>query len=311
VAIKTGPLEDMGIMKTILLLGANGFIGKNLNEHLKIFPEKYEVDSPPSDQFDASSEEIVKKWLENKYYDVVIHSAVYNPRVGEKKDASSELDKNLRMYFNFERYQDLFGKMLYFGSGAEYDKRGDIKSVKEGDSGNGIPHNDYGLYKYIINKSISSSQNIINLRVFGLFGKYENWKNTFISGACCKAIKNLPITIRQDVYFDYLYINDFCKIVKWFIDNDAKFKDYNVTSGERITLKSIASMVIEIKGKDIPVYVAKGGVAKEYAADNSQLLSEIGRFQYNEMKDSIRDLYEYYQDVQDEIDIYSLLYLNG
>ena len=65
------------------------------------------------------------------------------------------------MFFNFERYQSLFGKMLYFGSGAEFDKRNGICSISEEDAGNGIPATDYGLYKYIINKSIQHSKTYI------------------------------------------------------------------------------------------------------------------------------------------------------
>lgn len=295
-------------MKSILLLGANGFIGKNLKEYLDAFPEQYAIDAPSSKVLDASDEIVVKTWLEEKRYEVIILSAVYNPRVGLNKDGSKELDKNLRMFFNFERYQHLFGKMLYFGSGAEYDKRGDLQSVSEDDLGNGIPHTDYGLYKYIINKAIRNSDNIINLRVFGLFGKYENWKATFISGACCKALKNVPITIRQNVYFDYLYIDDFCRIVHWFIDNQPKYMDYNVTSGKRVDLISIANMVNKISENAVPIIICSNGLAKEYTSSNTRLLEEIGDFNFVSLESSIRDLFAWYDKHNHEIDLVSLLY---
>ena len=302
-------MEGMVIMMSkILIVGSNGFMGRNLKGYLDKEKDLYEIYAPTSNEFDVSDQRAVKEQLEKQYYDVIIHAAVYNPRVGSNKDPSKELDKNLRMFFNFERYQSLYGKMLYFGSGAEFDKRGEISMINEDDAGNGIPETDYGLYKYIINQSIQHSKNIYNLRIFGLFGKYENWKRTFISGACCKALKGLPITIRQNVYFDYLYINDFCKIVKWFIDHDVKHRSYNVVSGKRIDLLTLAGIVKKVSGKELPVFVCNEGLANEYSASNQRLLNELGSFTFTPMEDAIRDLYIWYQNHEEDIDMYSLLY---
>lgn len=300
----------MIIMSKILIVGSNGFMGRNLKGYLDKEKDLYEIYAPTSNEFDVSDQRAVKEQLEKQYYDVIIHAAVYNPRVGSNKDPSKELDKNLRMFFNFERYQSLYGKMLYFGSGAEFDKRGEISMINEDDAGNGIPETDYGLYKYIINQSIQHSKNIYNLRIFGLFGKYENWKRTFISGACCKALKGLPITIRQNVYFDYLYIDDFCKIVKWFIDHDVKLKyrEYNVTSGKRIDLLTLAGIVKKVSGKELPVFVCHEGLANEYSASNQRLLNELGSFTFTPMEVAIRDLYIWYHNHEEDIDMHSLLY---
>lgn len=294
--------------KKILILGSNGFIGRNIKEYLEKNESSYEIYAPTRNELDISNEQAVKEQLQRQYFDVIVHAAVYNPRVGFNKDLLKELDINLRMFFNFERYKNFYGKMLYFGSGAEFDKRDDISMINEDEAGNGIPATDYGLYKYIINKSIQQSNNIYNLRIFGLFGKYENWRRTFISGACCKALKNLPITIRQNVYFDYLYIHDLCKIVEWFIENDGQFRTYNVTSGKRVDLLTIADIVKKISEKDLPIYLCKEGLEKEYSASNKKLLNEIGNFSFTSMEDAIKDLYMWYNNYEEAIDIYSLLY---
>lgn len=294
--------------KKILILGANGFIGRNLKEFLLQKKNTYEIYAPSTSEFDISDECRVKEELTEYYYDVIIHAAVYNPRVDITKDASKELDKNLRMFFNFERYQKLFGKMIYFGSGAEFDKRGNIIMADENDIGNGIPDTDYGFYKYIINKAIMNSKNIYNFRIFGLFGKYENWKKTFISGACCKALKNLPITIRQNVCFDYLYVEDFCKIIKWFIDHKIKNKSYNISSGKRIDLLTIANIVKSVSYKDIPIYICNDEFGNEYSANNNRILEEIGEFSFTSIEDAINDLYNWYKIHEKDIDIYPLLY---
>ena len=170
--------------KSVLILGVSGFIGRNLKEYLERSTQPYRIFAPTQKEFDISNQELVDKYLKEHHFDVIIHSAIYNPRIISDGDATKELEINLRMFYNFERHQDRFGKMLYFGSGAEYDKRQSISMVAENSPGNGIPDSDYGLYKYITNKAILSSKNIINLRLFGLFGKYENWKRAFISNAC-------------------------------------------------------------------------------------------------------------------------------
>lgn len=199
-------------------------------------------------------------------------------------------------------------KDAIFRSGAEYDKRFPICSVTEDDIGRSIPFNDYGLAKYIIGKNIDRSRNIYNLRIFGLYGKYENYGTTFISGACCKALKGLPISIRQNVYFDYLYIDDFCRIVKCFVDKESKYHTYNVTSGTKVDLKSLAAFVKKVSGSDVPVIVCRDGLANEYTADNSRMRSELGDFRFTSAVDGINHLYDYYREIRNDIDLMKLLY---
>lgn len=294
--------------KKILIVGKNGFIGRNLNEYLQKQCCKYKIVAVGSRELNILDEEQVRQFLEEGHYDVIIHAAIYNPRVDTKKSEELELENDLRMFYNFERNQELFGKMLYFGSGAEYDKSSDIIGASEVWKGNGIPQNAYGFSKYIINKQILNSKNIYNLRIFGLFGKYENWKKTFISGSCCKAIKNIPITIRKNVWFDYLYIDDFCRIVEWFINYTPKYQDYNVVTGKSIDLLSIAKTILKVSNKELPIYVCEQGLAKEYTASNERLLEEVGEFSFMNIEDAIKCLYEWYESNSSMIDMTSLLY---
>lgn len=296
-------------MKKILILGSNGFIGKNLKEYLLQSDVEYELFLPSRLELDLLDEKAVKSYLRSTYFDVIINAAVCNPVRGNDISKKSEIEQDLRMYFNLRKYNNLYGKMLYFGSGAEFDKSKNIVSVSEDDFLNDIPHTQYGFAKYIIGKDIENSDNIYNLRIFGLFGKYENWKTTFISGACCKALKGLPITIRQNVYFDYLYIDDFCKIVEWFVNNTPQYHTYNVTSGEKIDLVTIAQIINTLSDIEVPVYVCKEGLANEYTASNKRLLKEYGnKINGFTKEEAIAALMEYYKKNIDIIDLYSLLY---
>lgn len=292
----------------LLIIGKNGFVGKNLFEYFERTPG-VNVEGTSSRDLDLLDEKAVYRRLKEKRYDVVIHAAVYNPRIGSGKEPEKELEYDLRMFYNIAKYHDLYGKMIYFGSGAEYDKRFPICRVSEEDWEREIPENVYGFAKYVINRDIEKSENIYNLRIFGLFGKYENWRTTFISGACCKALKNLPITIRKNVYFDYLYIDDFCGMIERFLRLEKpKYHSYNITSGRKIDLISLADTVKRVSGRDVPVIVCAEGLANEYTADNARLLEEIGAFPLTSFEDAVRELYGWYEAHEKEIDLLSLLY---
>ena len=292
----------------ILILGSTGFIGRNLKEYFEK-NSSYELFCPTRQALDLLDEKAVDKYLRSIQPDVVINAAVCrNPKYYSSDLLESELGQDLRMFNILEKRQSLFGKLLYFGSGAEYGKQNPIVSVKESDLKGDLPLNQYGLAKYTIGRIIEQSENIYNLRIFGLFGKYENWKTTFISGACCKALYRLPITIRQNVYFDYLYINDFCKVINWFVENTPKYKTYNITSGNRIDLCSIAQFVNNAVGYDNPIFIGKPGLGNEYTGCNQRLLDEYFEFKPEDISVSIKDLLGYYESTLESVDKLSLLY---
>ncbi len=292
----------------LLVLGSNGFIGRNLKEYFTRL-DIFELLHPSHQELDLLNEEAVKRYLSKFQPDVIVNAAVCrNPRYFQNQYAVSELEQDIRMYYILEKYHNLYGKMLYFGSGAEYDKRSDICLVNENDYCNEVPVNEYGLAKYVIGKSIESSKNIYNLRIFGLFGKYENWKTTFISGACCKALKGIPITIRQNVVFDYLFIDDFCPITQWFIENTPKYHTYNISSGQKIDLITIAEKVNKVSGCNVPIIVCQPGFGKEYTADNHRLIAENTNFNATPIDESINRLLKYYKSIIETIDMLSLVY---
>ncbi len=61
--------------------------------------------------------------------------------------------------------------MYYFGSGGEYDRQNYIPKMSEQFFDKFIPNDTYGFSKYIMSKAVNNSNNIYDLRVFGVFGK--------------------------------------------------------------------------------------------------------------------------------------------
>lgn len=276
----------------LLITGATGFIGRNLVEQLS---NEYEVVSPNHMELDLQDEKEVYKVLKKEKFNIVIHAANVNTsRKIETTDYES-LNGNLQMFYNLEKHQDLYGKMLYFGSGAEYDMRNYIPNMKEDFFGINIPKDSYGFSKYIMSRQTEQSKNIYDLRLFGVYGRYEEWERRFISNAICRGLSGLPITIQQNVYFDYLWVDDLVKIVKWFIKNKPEFHHYNVCRGEKVDLLSLAKMVKEALELEPEIQIAKEGWKREYTGNNERLLNEMGGFVFSDYMDTIYQLILYYK----------------
>lgn len=279
-------------MKTILITGGSGFIGKNLIEN---FEGKYNVLSPSHKELDLLDTVAVDGFFSKNKIDVVIHGALVGGSRKEEQEENS-LSKNLKMFFNIVKNKDKFGKMINLGSGAEYDKSKPIVNVKEEDFGKTIPVDEYGFFKYICAKYIEKSDNIISLRIFGLFGKHEDYRYRFISNAICQNLAGLPITINQNVFFDYVCIDDFVKIVDYFVKNKAKHKFYNIGTGQKNDLLTIANLINNIADKKSKIIVKDKGLNNEYSCDNQRLIKELDpSFKFTEINESIKNLFNWYE----------------
>lgn len=279
-------------MKRLLITGANGFIGKNLVEY---FSGKYQVLCPNRKELNLLDEKSVKEYLDSQHVNIVIHSAIQGTLGMPKEYENLVLENNLRMFFNLERCQDCFEKMYYFGSGAEYGKDAYLPLMNEDYFDHNVPVDYYGFSKYIMSKITKQSKKIFDLRLFGVFGPYENYNYRFISNIICKAIEGKEISIRQNIFFDYLYIKDLCRIMEWFIENTPLQKHYNICTGEKIDIASIAHIVKNKVGNDIKIRIEQEGLRKEYTGDNSRLLAEMGQVQFTPIENAIEELIQYYK----------------
>ena len=283
----------------ILITGAKGFIGRNLVEKLN---NSCQMETPGREELNLLDENAIKEFLAKNNFDIIIHTANTNNTRNKAVTPYGSLDGNLRMFFNLERCKDYYGKMYYFGSGAEYDMQHYIPDMKEDYFDTHVPADSYGFSKYIMSKSCMKDGNIYDLRLFGVYGKYEEWERRFISNAICRALKGKDITIQKNVYFDYLWIDDLCDIMSWFIENEPTHRHYNVCRGSKIDLYTLACMVREILDVDCDIVVGEPGLKPEYTGDNLRLLSEIGDFQFTGFEESIYKLCEYYKANIDMID---------
>lgn len=287
-------------MQKILITGGSGFIGRNLAEQLS---GTYELKVPRHQELDLLNEKDVTDYLTNERFDVVIHSANVNVRHYDYNTSYGSLDGNLRMFFNLEKNRHLFGKMLYFGSGAEYDMQNYIPRMKEEYFAAHIPRDPYGFSKYIMSKHSEYADNIYNLRLFGVYGKYEEWDRRFISNIICRILSGARVVVHQNAVFDYLWINDLIEIVKWFIANKPSFKQYNVCSGRRVELVSLAETIKGIMNFSGEIIVENDTIGKEYTGDNTRLLKELGDISFADYEKTVQELVAFYQGIWDTLDL--------
>ncbi len=278
-------------MKRILLTGGNGFVGRNIQERLG---EEYDIVAPSSKELDLLDIDAVGKYIRQYKITDIIHTAVYNQR---RRDINPQIDLNcnLKMFYNLVEYVGEIDKIIYFGSGAEYDKRYPIQNSKEEEFGERIPNlNDYSLSKYIMNLEARKSSNIYNLRLFGVYGKYENHKACFPSYLCLSALKEKSLIIKQNCIFDFLYVEDLITPVKWVLENKPQYQDYNVCTASPIELLKMAEIIKDISGKQIEVACLMEGMNFEYTGDNKRLNKEM-EWQLTPIETGLEKLFEYYK----------------
>jgi len=277
----------------IFITGSNGFVGSHLKEYLSQNYLQYTLFIPSSKVLDLADERAVDDYILSNKIDIIIHLA--NRGGGrDTLDMKNVTEYNLRIFFNIAKHEKNVKKIISFGSGAEYGKHKPIVEAKEEDYLKIQPFDEYGFYKSITSKYIQKSDNIVQLRIFGAYGEYENYRFKFISNAIVKNLLQLPIVINKNVYFDYIYIDDLVKMIDWFIHNESKEKIYNVTTGKKIDLLTLANLVNEASDFQSEIRVLNDGLNNEYTSNNERVTRELSDFKFTSHKDAIIKMKEYF-----------------
>lgn len=256
-------------MIKILIAGGGGYVGKSLYNNLKQH-SSYDVISITRRDFDLTAFEAMNKYLQDKYFDVVIHCAAQGgSRL--KIDTAKDTDVNLVMYYNLLQHKPHFGKLIHFGSGAEIYN----------------PDSPYGLSKRIIAKSILEIENFYNIRIFGVFDENE-LDTRFIKANLMRYIKKDPMMI-QDKKMSFFYMQDLITLVKHYIDTPSSklLKESNCAYSTDISLLDIANTINELSDYKVSIYCDT-----QVSTDYTSSLSVPYNLNYIGLKQGIKTTYD-------------------
>ena len=278
----------------ILVTGGAGFIGRHLAAALR---SSHAVTCCGRRELDLLDADQVAACLKDGRFDAVIHAATYDAAPKHStKDPARVLENNLRMFFNVARCRGAFGKLLYFGSGAEFSRAHWVPQMGEDYFDQHVPSDQYGFSKYVMTRhAMQPGSNVYNLRLFGVYGEDDDWRTRFISNACCRAVMGQPIIMNQNRVFDHLYIGDLARIVQWFVEHTPSRNVYNVCSGTTYDFQMLAGMLLGISGKTLGIAARTPGLGMEYSGANSLLRKELGDFAFTPMRDGLAAVYQWHE----------------
>ena len=285
----------------VLLTGGSGFIGQHLRAHLST---RHRVFAPTHTELDLADSPAVERWLTAHPVDAVVHGAV-KPGHRNAPDPTGLTEQNLRQFFSLVRSRDKFGRLVVLGSGAAYGAHRPLVRVAETALGKVVPVDDHGFSKYVEAMWLTRDPNAVELRPFGVYGPGEDYAIRFISNACCKALLGMPITLRRDRLFSYVWVEDLVAVVELALEDGPQGLApgaYNVTPGPPISLRDLADHVVDASGKAVSVVVAEEGRGPEYSGDGSKLAAVAPSLTFSEPWAAIERLLSWYRDRLDRID---------
>jgi len=253
-------------MKSILITGGNGNLAKMIKTQLS---SEFKITCITRNEFDILDTKAVSNYLSNSNnnFDVLIHTAISGGRRG-KEETGEVVYQNLLMFENIMLFSHKFQLIINFDSGAIYDRSTDIYCKKETDLLS-IPVDYYGFSKYLIYKRSLQHKNVVNFRIFNIFHLNEE-PNRFIK-SCLLAKKNgTNITIFQDKFFDFMYEDDFIRIVRHYINNFSNNlpKTFNLSYTNKYKLSEIALMIINNKDQ---IEIIDGSCSNNYCGNGNML----------------------------------------
>ena len=226
----------------VLITGGNGYIAQSLAKGLK----SHKVTLVTRKDFDLANSFDTRWWLQNKFFDVCIHTAVVGgSRL--KEDDWSVLDDNLRMYYNLVENRNHFKRLIHFGSGAEL-----YASDKP-----------YGYSKKVIAQSILNNKEFYNLRIYGVFDENE-LDSRFIKANIKRYIDKVPMEIHQDKDMDFFYMEDLVTVVNHYITEPDPDKEFECTYDEHYDLVDIANMIMKADSHFTEINIRQFGKAPSY-----------------------------------------------
>jgi nucleoside-diphosphate-sugar epimerase len=230
----------------IAILGANGYLGSHLLEHLI---HNHYIIPVTRHNLNLSDYNAVDEWLTETRPDVIINAAISNAGAKVNDINYTNVQTDLGIFFNFYN-NPRCPRYINIGSGAEFDRRTAIHNVKEENIVFSTPIESYGFAKNIIARAVLNRDNFYTLRLFGCFDPSEpdiRLFKKFLAG---------HISGIEDKVFDYISAEDFARIVEHYCrEEQPEFKDINCVYYEKHLISDYLKMLNTYRETEIPFTV--------------------------------------------------------
>ena len=297
----------------ILVLGGNGFIGKNLCTYISSmghdvisfdmdygFRESTKITYVKGDFF---QDDDLIPYL--KDVDVVFHAiSTINPGNSNNKYMQGYTHDFLQSVKLCDLSKQYHFKIIYLSSGGTV--YGFQTHMPIDEETLAIPINHYGNLKLCIENTFRTfnkqfNTNVIIARIANPYGPGQDYSKGvgFIDAALKRAIHNQTIEIWGDgtVIRDYIYIDDVCHMLASLIYYEGKESVFNISSNSGVSqneiIKIIHKMVPDISVKYLP---ARSVDVPAIILNNTKILS-VCKEQCMEMEEGITKYYKYLQNL--------------
>lgn len=297
----------------ILVLGGNGFIGKNLCKYVSSmghdvisfdmdygFRESTKITYVKGDFF---QDDDLIPYL--KDVDVVFHAiSTINPGNSNNKYMQGYTHDFLQSVKLCDLSKKYHFKIVYLSSGGTV--YGFQTHMPIDEETLAIPINHYGNLKLCIENTFRTfnkqfNTNVIIARIANPYGPGQDYSKGvgFIDAALKRAIHNQTIEIWGDgtVIRDYIYIDDVCHMLASLIYYEGKESVFNISSNSGVSqneiIKIIHKMVPDISVKYLP---ARSVDVPAIILNNTKILS-VCKEQCIEIEEGITKYYKYLQNL--------------
>lgn len=265
-------------MKKAIIIGAAGFVGGYLIDHLKddmkweiygtkLNKEKIEREDIEIYDLDVLNKEEIIKIFEKIKPDYVFNLAAQSSVSLSWKNPILTVDINIKGVINIleavREIKQYNPKIILIGSSEEY---GNVKEdeipVKE--ENNLRPGNIYAVTKVcqnMIGKIYSSAyeMDIVNIRAFNHIGPKQ--APIFVVSDFCKQVAEIEKGLREPIIYtgnlgakrDFTDVRDIVRAYSTLALNGKKGETYNVGSGKAVSIKEILDIILKNSTKSIEI----------------------------------------------------------
>ncbi len=287
---------------SVLITGANGFIGKYLINHIKEQDASIDIVKWDIEDGDLSKLETKAKLEAVKEVDKIIHLASNSFVPASWENTQDFIIGNYTSTFNILEYCRHNKASLTYISSYMY---GNAKELPISEQAEEKVNNPYGFSKLSGEQLCKFYHNVFNVKVtiirpFNIYGAGQN--ENFLIPYLAEQISN-PAKEEIEVNDlnpkrDYLHVSDFCSLLYNTLKTEKDFELYNAGFGKSYSVEEVINLLQEIAGTNKKVN-AKNQVRyneiNDVVADVSKAKKELNWQHKVSLKEGLLQVLNYYK----------------